>query len=474
MSNNELNKDPFADEEVLPPPKAGNEEVVKPGSGYEQKIANLRQTFSQGPGLYALVASGIIIVVFLGLGWYGISSTRQAAANLEGGGVVDQPSVPDKDKAENTAVSPEELKRQQQAAAEEAQRAIEQGSGYQTSFNPNIAANGPAAGTDGASFDISGGEPAAKAASETGTAEPNDTAEKQAEEERERRRLEEERKAAEEERQRLDAEYQQALARRKQKIDRDEDIVMAQIEKLQERPNNTSSYSTTVSYLPTPGGQQTAFPAGGAAVGRESGSYPALGNVPANVPAGSNTACMPVFKTGNTAYAVLDYEVNTDVGTDAIATVVGGSYNGSKLIGGVSLGNGGLALKFTRLAPQDGRETLNIDAVAIPPGSSRSGVATSVNRHTVGRYASLIFSGALRGWGQAAGQRIGSATQLNNGTTVVQTQEASNRQIAGSIAGEVGGELSSEIRQGFDRPPTYKIARGTGIALFFMNDVCAR
>lgn len=470
MSNNELNKDPFADEEVLPPPKPGNAEVVKPGSGYEQKLANLRQTFSQGPGLYALVASGIIIVVFLGLGWYGISSTRQTAANLEGGGVVDQPSVPDKDKADNTAVSPEELKRQQQAAAEEAQRAIEQGSGYQTSFNPNIAANGPAAGTDGASFDISGGEPAAKAASETGTAEHNETAEKQAEEERERIRLEEERKAAEEERQRLDAEYRQALEKRKQKTERDEAIVLAQIEKLQDGTRNTSSYSTTVSYLPTPGGQQAALPAGGAVVGRESGAYSASGNVPA----GNNTSCTPVFKTGNTAYAVLDYEVNTDVGTDAIATVVGGMYNGSKLIGGVSLGNGGLALKFTRLAPQDGRETLNIDAVAIPPGSSRSGVATSVNRHTVGRYASLIFSGALRGWGQAAGQRIGSATQLNNGTTVVQTQEASNRQIAGSIAGEVGGELSSEIRQGFDRPPTYKIARGTGIALFFMNDVCAR
>ena len=470
MSNNELNKDPFADEEVLPPPKAGNAEVVKPGSGYEQKLANLRQTFSQGPGLYALVASGIIIVVFLGLGWYGISSTRQTAANLEGGGVVDQPSVPDKDKADNTAVSPEELKRQQQAAAEEAQRAIEQGSGYQTSFNPNIAANGPAAGTDGASFDISGGEPAAKAASETGTAEHNETAEKQAEEERERIRLEEERKAAEEERQRLDAEYRQALEKRKQKTERDEAIVLAQIEKLQDGTRNTSSYSTTVSYLPTPGGQQAALPAGGAVVGRESGAYSASGNVPA----GNNTSCTPVFKTGNTAYAVLDYEVNTDVGTDAIATVVGGMYNGSKLIGGVSLGNGGLALKFTRLAPQDGRETLNIDAVAIPPGSSRSGVATSVNRHTVGRYASLIFSGALRGWGHAAGQRIGSATQLNNGTTVVQTQEASNRQIAGSIAGEVGGELSSEIRQGFDRPPTYKIARGTGIALFFMNDVCAR
>lgn len=470
MSNNELNKDPFADEEVLPPPKAGNAEVVKPGSGYEQKLANLRQTFSQGPGLYALVASGIIIVVFLGLGWYGISSTRQTAANLEGGGVVDQPSVPDKDKADSTAVSPEELKRQQQAAAEEAQRAIEQGSGYQTSFNPNIAANGPAAGTDGASFDISGGEPAAKAASETGTAEHNETAEKQAEEERERIRLEEERKAAEEERQRLDAEYRQALEKRKQKTERDEAIVLAQIEKLQDGTRNTSSYSTTVSYLPTLGGQQAALPAGGAVVGRESGAYSASGNVPA----GNNTSCTPVFKTGNTAYAVLDYEVNTDVGTDAIATVVGGMYNGSKLIGGVSLGNGGLALKFTRLAPQDGRETLNIDAVAIPPGSSRSGVATSVNRHTVGRYASLIFSGALRGWGQAAGQRIGSATQLNNGTTVVQTQEASNRQIAGSIAGEVGGELSSEIRQGFDRPPTYKIARGTGIALFFMNDVCAR
>ena len=470
MSNNELNKDPFADEEVLPPPKAGNAEVVKPGSGYEQKLANLRQTFSQGPGLYALVASGIIIVVFLGLGWYGISSTSQTAANLEGGGVVDQPSVPDKDKADNTAVSPEELKRQQQAAAEEAQRAIEQGSGYQTSFNPNIAANGPAAGTDGASFDISGGEPAAKAASETGTTEHNETAEKQAEEERERIRLEEERKAAEEERQRLDAEYRQALEKRKQKTERDEAIVLAQIEKLQDGTRNTSSYSTTVSYLPTPGGQQAAPPARGAAVGRESGAYSASGNVPA----GSNTSCTPVFKTGNTAYAVLDYEVNTDVGTDAIATVVGGMYNGSKLIGGVSLGNGGLALKFTRLAPQDGRETLNIDAVAIPPGSSRSGVATSVNRHTVGRYASLIFSGALRGWGQAAGQRIGSTTQLNNGTTVVQTQEASNRQIAGSIAGEVGGELSSEIRQGFDRPPTYKIARGTGIALFFMNDVCAR
>lgn len=76
MSNNELNKDPFADEEVLPPPKTGNAEVVKPVSGYEQKMANLRQTFSQGPGLYALVASGIIIVVFWE--WAGTASAVPA------------------------------------------------------------------------------------------------------------------------------------------------------------------------------------------------------------------------------------------------------------------------------------------------------------------------------------------------------------------------------------------------------------
>jgi hypothetical protein len=39
------------------------------------------------------------------------------------------------------------------------------------------------------------------------------------------------------------------------------------------------------------------------------------------------------------------------------------------------------------------------------------------------------------------------------------------------VAGSVGAAMANEIGQGFNRQPTYKIARGTSLAVFFMQDV---
>ena len=174
-------------------------------------------------------------------------------------------------------------------------------------------------------------------------------------------------------------------------------------------------------------------------------------------------------------YAQLDAEIDTDDGGPVMATIYGGKLAGSKLLGQVEKGNDNIRLAFRTVSPNDpSKGTFGIDAVALRTEDAKQGLATRINRHTVSRYSSLIFSSALAGVGDAfANRQYGTVTQLGNGTTVIaQNDTVNDREIIGNAVGRVGQNLSGEIMQrGFNRPTTYKVARGTGVAVYFMTDI---
>lgn len=178
----------------------------------------------------------------------------------------------------------------------------------------------------------------------------------------------------------------------------------------------------------------------------------------------------PAIKAGRAMYAILDTGINTDSGaTEVVATIVGGEYHGSRLIGQVRQGRGNIAILFNTLAPQDGRPTLQINAVAMKGGDMTQAMADDVYNHTFSRYTSLAVASLLSGYGKSASQLSGTTVTNGNVTTSTVNTPTDKQIIAGAL-GELGSNASSEIKRGFDRLPTYVTNAGAEFVVFFTKD----
>lgn len=178
----------------------------------------------------------------------------------------------------------------------------------------------------------------------------------------------------------------------------------------------------------------------------------------------------PAIRAGSSAFAILDNAINTDSGsTEVIATVIGGEYNGSRLLGQIKQGQGNFAIVFNTLAPQDGRDTLNIYAIAMRAEDMSQGMADSINNHTFSRYTSLAVASLLSGYGKVASQVSGTTVSTST-ATITTTDLPTDRQTIAGALGELGSNASSEIRRGFDRVPTYKTNAGAQFVVVFLKD----
>ncbi|AYK20540.1 type IV secretion protein DotG (plasmid) [Aeromonas veronii] len=178
-----------------------------------------------------------------------------------------------------------------------------------------------------------------------------------------------------------------------------------------------------------------------------------------------------LIKTGNMMYATLDSEVNTDDGGDVLATIRGGKWDGAKIIGRVEQGPNNIRLKFSTMAPQDGRPTMRINAVALREEDAKQGVADDIDHHTFERYTSLAVASLLSGYGRAYSTPVGTTVISPGGTVSTTTTEPTNKQVIGMAVGEMGQAMAQEIRRGFNRPTTYSTPAQKGFGLFFMQDV---
>lgn len=438
------NENKFYTDEILSPPEQqekNDTNTNKNLTSLEVKKENLIKAFTSGPGLIILIVSSLIIIIFIAIAVRTLTGNKeQLTENRQ----VESPETPIDSNLANIPVTPEEALRRQQIANSEAIAAAASGASYQPGFDINMTSQNNI-NNEALNSNQSASMPMNNSAIQF-------TAEQQAE----MKRLEDERKLQEAARQQEMELWQKANEQRNSYVEQQKALIADNISKiLGGNGGNEKNISTTISYLPANNLKNKSVQPD---------------NVKAN-PSNQEVNKKVIFRTGNTIFAVLDSEVNTDSGNLAIATVHGGEYNGSKLIGQITHGNGNIELKFNKLAPQDGRSSLVIDGLAMRVSDASTGVATSINKHTLSRYASLLFSSALTGLGQAAQQQDSSVTQLNNGTTVSTTHSATDKQIIGYVTGNIGSAISNEIGQNFNRRPTYKIARGTGIAVFMLSDV---
>lgn len=187
----------------------------------------------------------------------------------------------------------------------------------------------------------------------------------------------------------------------------------------------------------------------------------------ANTTSGSTKGPV-IIKAGTTMFTRLDTGVNTDKGKNLFATVIGGKFNGAKLIGTVSVNTADIEFNFTRMLFKG--EDYAIQVRALTLGTKQSGMADKVQKHTLQKFGGMVTAGIFEGYGQAY-QNIGSTQITNTGNVISTKEEPNNKEIAGNIIGNVGTEMANMARTSTVRPTTYIVNSGKVFEVFFDADV---
>jgi intracellular multiplication protein IcmE len=419
---------------------------------------NFNSVFGHGVGKIALIVGGIFIVVACAFAMRGFAhrSTQPQPEKVQ----VDIPRPPSP-RVSVEPIDPREVQRRAQQAVREADVAQSKGQTYQPDFTPAVTRTSSAADLRfGSQPPIPGQDGQTQTAAVKPTPVPvSVTVPTSAASAQVNARL----LAQEEQRRQLELDRQRAA--REKYVEELRNGVKAQIQELiGERGglHSAGGYSV-VRYLPV----ERAVVAQSMADAHDGAAAP---------PVTPQSASLKriLFKAGKAIFATLDSEVNTDDGGDVFATIRGGAYDGSKLIGKIEQAPRNIRLRFSMLAPQDDRPTLAVNAIAIREQDAKEGVADSINHHTIERYSALFAGSLLQGLGQAAAQPQGSAIVLPNGQTVVEQQQLTNKRIALFAAGSVGTNAGAQVRQTFSEPPTYKTRANKGIGVVFLADVAEK
>lgn len=472
----------------LPPNSAGFEEEgpaqplaaepnerpkAKPNKSEEMK-KNLKAVFGHGVGKFSLIAVAVVVVGLLAIGVNGFSGSEKS--NGSPASKVDSPRAPQPEVSVDP-ITETEAKRRAERNAIEAQAAAEKGASYQPGFDANIVANAQTnyQQGQGAAFNVPGQSSAGQNKQDSeirvGAGKPVDQqnagyggSSQQTGQERAT--------AQEKEKARIAAEYKTALDARDKYVNDLRTTTLKTVEMMMGASESGKGFTqkssfTNVSYYPSE--KNSTIDTGSNNLGKATTKEKDPDSI--EIVGDSNKALL--IKTGQIMYATLDSEINTDDGGDVLATVQGGKWSGSKLIGKIEQAPNNIRARFTILAPQgkDTRPTMRINAVALREEDAKQGIAEKIDSHTGERYFALGAASLLTGYGRAYQQTAGTTVISPGGVVSQTTTEPSNQQVIGTAVGEFGSAIGSEVRRGFNRPTTYSTPANQGFGLFFLQDV---
>lgn len=447
-------------------PDSQNSTLEPPAKPKKQFGANLKHVFGSGPGKVAAVAAVVVVLVFGALGVRGLTAEKQSDASAQS----DQPNAP-RPKVSVAAIDEEEAARRAAVAASEAEVAQKKGKAYQPDFIPSVTqsldkpseqANQAAPAIVVPNFAARSAPPVvpasapevppASVAVQAGQGTANGGKGPQQASQANTNAQQAQATQSEAERQAIKAREQMINEIRKGVVKDAEEVI-----------RRDRSVATFVNYMPK-GTQQSGGTNQGGSFGNERPSNAGSTGVP-------TANRKPLLKAGNVMYATLDSEVNTDDGGDVFATVRGGVWDGAKLIGRIERAPRNINLRFNLLAPQDDRDTISINALAIREEDARAGIAEDIDYHTIERYSALFVGSVLSGLSKAAQQPRGDTIVLPNGQVIVSQPEPGGKQIAMYALGEMGVNAAAEVRKSFSQPPTFKTPANKGFGLYIMADV---
>lgn len=445
--------------------------VPKPSKSEEMK-KNIKAVFGHGVGKVSLIVVGVVLVGGLALGISGLTKGDKAANGKLS--QVDAPRAPEPEVSVQP-ISEAEAQRRAERSALEAQQAAQKGQSYQAGFDPNIVANsGDRGATGNGTFNVPG-QPfnnadmsqspeirvgAGQPSTNQTTADVQNGAQGNAKNNSD---------AAAQERARIDAEYKAAVAARDKYVEDMRSRILKQAEDMMGASESSKGFAvkssfSNVNYYTLD--KRTVDEKGNVALAKAEAAKD-----PNAIETVGDKGRPLLIKTGKIMYATLDSEINTDDGGEVLATVQGGAWSGSKLIGKIEQGPNNIRAKFTIMAPQDDRQTMRINAVALREDDAKQGIAEEIDSHTAERYFALGAASLLTGYGRSYQQTAGTTVISPSGVVAQTTTEPSTKQVIGTSVGELGSAIGSEVRRGFNRPTTYSTPANKGFGLFFLQDV---
>jgi intracellular multiplication protein IcmE len=190
----------------------------------------------------------------------------------------------------------------------------------------------------------------------------------------------------------------------------------------------------------------------------------------ANAPAAEEKIENILIPAGQIHYAQLINEANSDIPGPILAQVLSGPLSGSRLIGEFTKEKEVLTMTFSTAVLKG--ISYNIDAIALDPNTTLSGLATDVDHHYFKRIALPAAAAFVEGMAGAISESGLTTVTVQGETVASETEEASNDQEVSAGIEEAGSELSEIINDIADETEvTVIVARGTPMAILFLEPV---
>lgn len=176
-----------------------------------------------------------------------------------------------------------------------------------------------------------------------------------------------------------------------------------------------------------------------------------------------------LVSAGTVNYMQLLMEANSDIPGPILAQVLSGPFAGGRAIGAFTVMNDYLVMTFTRISYK-GQE-YSIEALALDPDTTLSGMATEVDHRYFKRVVLPAAGSFISAFGQALSE-TDTETTVSDGT-VVQDQAAKGLDEAlYSGIGSIGETVSEFFKAEANQTKTLvRVAVGTPMGLFFVSEV---
>lgn len=182
------------------------------------------------------------------------------------------------------------------------------------------------------------------------------------------------------------------------------------------------------------------------------------------------TPAKTLLPAGKIEYGQMMLEANSDIPGPVVAIIASGPFNGGKLLGSFTSQEEYLVIKFTTLVTKKGT-SIPINAFAVDPQTSLTGVATDVDHRYFQRIILPAAAKFVEGLGEAYAQTTTSTSQSTTSTTTT-TEDMDTKQEFGKGVSEAAkqvGEVLSE--DGKNTKPLVRVAAGTPVGVLFMTSI---
>lgn len=177
-----------------------------------------------------------------------------------------------------------------------------------------------------------------------------------------------------------------------------------------------------------------------------------------------------ILAAGKVEYAQMMLEANSDIPGPVVSMIVSGPFNGGKLMGSFTRQEDYLVIKYNTLVTKKGT-SVKINAIAVDPQTSLTGVATDVDHRYFQRIVLPAAAKFVEGLGSAYSQTTQTTSQSASSTTTT-SEDMNTKQEFGKAVEEAASKVSEVLDEdGKNTQPLVIVGAGTPLGVLFMDSV---